>query len=103
MGYSREYAKQCVGNGWHGLVDELFDLAEKEDFTVTDVKEKFGTLRIYADFLSEKADKLLQDLENRSHTMCECCGQPAEQRTKGGWVKTICIPCEEINRVLAKA
>ena len=103
MGYDREYAKMCVGAGWHGLVDELFDLAEKEDFTVTDVKEKFGTLRIYADSLSEEDDKVLADLERRSCTMCECCGAPSNLQSHHGWLKNICKPCMEINHVLTKA
>jgi hypothetical protein len=46
---NKEYAKMSVGPGWHSLVNELFDLAEKENFTVAQVKEKYGILRIYID------------------------------------------------------
>jgi len=97
---NREYAKMCVGHGWHGLVDELFDLAEKENFQVTQVKEKFGSLRIYADFLNEEQDKILSDLERRSYTMCEGCGVPAKAKTVGGWINVLCDSCRSINNVL---
>jgi hypothetical protein len=103
----REYAKMCVGAGWHSLVDEAFDYFEEQAVEVIQVKEKFGQLRIYVTsasdemYVSENVYAKIAEIEGRSGRMCECCGQPAEQRTKGGWVKTICIPCEEINRVLA--
>jgi len=87
---NREYAKMCVGHGWYGLVDELFDLAEKENFQVTQVKEKYGSLRIYADFLNEEQDKILSDLERRSANMCEICGKAGEMISRGGWLKTRC-------------
>jgi hypothetical protein len=87
---NREYAKMSVGPGWHGLVDELFDLAEKENFQVAQVKEKFGSLRIYADFLKQGQDKILSDLERRSANMCEICGKAGEMISRGGWVKTRC-------------
>jgi hypothetical protein len=105
--YTREYAKQCVGNGWHGLVDETYDLLEPHEIEVTQVKEKFGQLRIYTGIMtkevSDELDPKIWEIESRSMSVCECCGQPAEQRTKGGWLKSICNPCKDINDVLAKA
>lgn len=102
----REYAKMCVGAGWHSLVDEAFDLCEKYGVEVTQVKEKFGQIRIYTGCMpkevSDEIDPKIWHIEGRSSLICESCGQPAGQRTKGGWVKTICKSCEEINDVLAK-
>lgn len=40
----REYAKMCVGNGWHSLVDEAYDLCEKYGVEITQIKEKFGQI-----------------------------------------------------------
>ena len=97
---NREYAKMCVGPGWQGLVNELFDFAEKENFQVTEVKEKFGSLRIYTDFLSEEQDKVLAELENRSFTMCEGCGVAAEAKTVRGWITVLCASCRSINDAL---
>ena len=102
----REYAKMCVGNGWHSLVDEAYDLCEKYGVEITQIKEKFGQLRIYTGIASEEVadeiDPKIWEMESRSTSMCECCGAAAGQRTRGGWVKTICKFCEEINDVLSK-
>lgn len=93
----REYAKMCVGNGWHSLVDEAFDLIEKEPkVTVDQVKEKFGSLRIYTSGGSDTLQDKLLELEVRSTTMCEDCGVPAESKRVSGWVRTICKSCEDI-------
>jgi len=97
---NKEYAKMCVGQGWHGLVDEAFDLAEKENFQVTQIKEKYGSLRIYTDFLSEEQDKALTKLENRSFTMCQGCGVAAEAKTVRGWITVLCDSCRKINDAL---
>jgi hypothetical protein len=88
--FDREYAKKCVAPGWHSLVNELFDLAEKENFTVAQVKEKYGTLRIYANGASEDVYKMIDDLERRSSTICEACGKSGERIIRGGWIKTRC-------------
>ena len=103
----REYAKMCVGAGWHSLVDEAYDLCEAHEIEITQIKEKFGGLRIYMQPLMDKElcdliDPKIAGIEMRSYTMCESCGQPAEPSSKGYWVKTICKSCEEINDVLAK-
>lgn len=100
----REYAKMCVGYGWRDLVDEAFDLIEKEEgVTVAQVKEKFGGLRIYTDGASEFLQEKLFEIENQSYHTCEDCGVPAESKRLGGWIRTICDSCERIRRVLAKA
>ena len=87
---TRDYAKRCVYSGWHSLVDELFDLAEKENFTVVQVKEKFAALRIYVSDASEMIYKQITDIEIRSSGMCEICGKAGETVTIGGWLKTRC-------------
>ena len=101
----REYAKMCVGAGWHSLVDEAYDLCEKYEVEITQIKEKFGQLRIYTSWredVTDDLDEMLWMIESRSSSMCECCGAAAGQRNRGGWIKTICKFCEEINDVLAK-
>jgi len=88
--YTREYSKKCVAAGWHGLVDELFDLVEKEKFEVAQVKEKYGSIRIYVNGANEDVYKMIDDLERRSSTICEVCGKSGERVSRGGWIKTRC-------------
>ena len=96
--YSREYAKQCVGNGWHGLIDEAYDLCERYGVEVTQVKEKFGQLRIYTGIMTKESSDVLDPkiwaIEEKSRSVCE---------SRGGWLKSICNTCKDINDVLAKA
>lgn len=93
---SRDFAKQCVGAGWHGLVEEAFDAVEAERAQVIQVKEKFGQLRIYLISESEELYKKIYEIEERSSTICETCGAPGKNRSRGGWLRTICNPCLEM-------
>lgn len=102
----REYAKMCVGNGWHSLVDEAYDLCEKYGVEITQVKEKFGQIRIYTGIAKEEVadevDPRIWEIESRSGSICECCGQPSTLQSRGGWLKSICNTCKDINHVLSK-
>lgn len=102
----REYAKMCVGNGWHSLVDEAYDLCEKYGVEITQIKEKFGQIRIYTGIATEEVadevDPRIWEIESRSGSICECCGQPSTLQSRGGWLKSICNPCKDINDVLSK-
>ena len=64
------------------------------------VKEKYGTLRFYLNeyptnkTVDAKMRAYINFAESLSACTCEMCGVPAKQKT-GGWIKTICEPCEE--------
>ena len=82
--------------GWHPLLLQLHDdLTGIDDaYTVGDVKEKFGGLRVYLDTYSPETQPLISVAEARSLTVCEFCGQPGRPRP-GGWIKTKCDACVE--------
>ena len=61
--------------------------------TLDQVKEKFGTLRFYYTGGDDVIDGMVRMAESMSAVTCESCGNPGEQ-TRGGWIKTICSPCE---------
>ena len=99
----REYAKMCVGNGWHGLVDELFDILESRNIEATQIKEKFGQLRVYTYPADEEVYDLIEEIEKRSATICETCGAESKIQNRGGWLRSICNPCLEKLNVHTKA
>lgn len=83
-----------IGLGWVPLVSELADkiVERRADVCFEQVKEKFGTLRVYAygdtcddDFLESAID----EAESKSAVTCEFCGAPGTL-TSGGWLKTLC-------------
>ena len=61
--------------------------------TVDQVKEKFGTLRFYITGGDEYISGLVSMAESISGVTCEECGNLGERKS-GGWVHTICEPCE---------
>ncbi len=109
----KEGAYTQVGAGWHSLLDTFYSaVAEDPNVYVIQVKEKFGGLRIYFDHCCidiSKSDEelenyicnhdcaslynLVRDLEEKSITICEDCGQAGELRMNRSWIKTLCNTC----------
>ena len=92
--------RQHVGEGWQPLIDRI-DQGVTElagEYTVLQIKEKFGGLRFYMDLPAEldtdtfsKAYDLVHKAEGESFSICEWCGQPGECRANlFGWMKTLC-------------
>ena len=100
------------GDGWFNILDLLMSNIQhhidwnNQNFekgytqykqvpqvTLDQVKEKFGTLRFYYTGGDDVIDGMVRMAESMSAVTCESCGNPGEQ-TRGGWIKTICSPCE---------
>jgi hypothetical protein len=93
-GYTREQAKMSIGAGWHTLIDMVYDKRSTMQHPpmITQVKEKFGGLRIYYSYPHDDTsdfEDLVIRVEKQSYTVCEDCGQPGTLRS-GGWFKTLC-------------
>jgi hypothetical protein len=101
-----------VGDGWYSIIDSLCstiqshlnhhrskghltpaEFEEQVQTKAAQVKEKFGGLRFYVDNSDIYVRGAIQMAESMSVRTCETCGSPGKQR-KGGWVKTLCQPCE---------
>ena len=91
-----EEAKRCYP-GWWLKIEKL----DKQltylfpGYMIGQVKEKFGTLRFYADFPSEDevklsiAHSLITAVESSSYSTCIECGNYGEVRDKG-WLRVLC-------------
>ena len=55
---------------------------------IIDFRKKFYTT------ISEQISDIIDIAEVKSYATCEICGNPGEVRS-GGWIKTLCDPCEE--------
>jgi ribosomal protein L37AE/L43A len=87
-------------DGWYRLIDEFIKEMEGEvsSFTLEDqefagllqIKEKFGLLRIYVMGISDKTYEKLRDIEERSGSVCEFCGNPGSMGKYGRWLSTAC-------------
>lgn len=93
------YGLNC-GDGWFNIVDNLCKLIQKEldakqidNVEIVQVKEKFGTLRVYLNNYNDRIRGLVSFAEAMSGCICETCGLPGKPTTSG-WIKTMCSKCE---------
>jgi len=97
------YSVEC-GDGWfdliYVLVEKLIHLASEEpmgfvDFSVAQIKEKFGGLRFYVNYgesyesVLKRITTLIEATEHIAWKTCELCGKQARLRTIG-YVQTLC-------------
>lgn len=59
----------------------------------TQIKSKFGGLRLYMSHYTDEIDAVIAEAEAVSRVTCESCGAPGAQRSNGGWVFTRCGTC----------
>lgn len=85
------------GDGWYGLISSLCTIIQAHvDHTgitqpvLTQIKEKFGELRVYCKKSDAYIDGAICLAESMSSTLCEICGERAEIRNLNGWSKTLC-------------
>jgi len=83
-------------DGWYDLIDiccqKITDV--DPDAYFTQIKEKFGVLRMYING-NDAADDITYWAENQSKNICECCGTTEDVTTRGGWIKTLCTKCRK--------
>ena len=84
---------------WHPLIKDALTRIEalgNANLTVLQVKEKFGGLRIYLSLSSTEADAIITAAEAEASETCEECGSKEDVKLRGGgWLRTLCDPCEE--------
>lgn len=110
------------GEGWNGIIDNLCGEIQKhlEDLEskgykvlncnetpetpetphiyqveFTQIKSKFGMLRIYYDGGDESISDMVDRAEEKSAKTCEQCGDPANLERLGYWLETMCEPCKK--------
>lgn len=95
-----EYLKtDWVGPGWMPLVKELNkELSFIEpNYTIDQVKEKFGGLRYYFTCSSRNIEimwVITKTYEKQALEICEDCGETKNvSRNTDGWIRTLCAAC----------
>jgi ribosomal protein L37AE/L43A len=89
--------------GWYPLIYELLDKIqaivdsnpEYKDLQVVQIKEKFGSLRMYLNYDPKEISDLIDEYERKSYVICEICGSNGVKRVNYGWYKTLCDKCYE--------
>ena len=86
-----ESSDQSMVEKWEKRIEEEKQKIISVQFT--QVKEKFGTLRIYHNCDNDYIDGLISMAESMSSITCEQCGNKGTLNTKG-WYHTLCEPCK---------
>jgi len=92
------------GPGWHQLIIDCDQelAAVDPEYTVLQIKEKFGTLRYYfatsdgMEHHRKKMNEIVAVYESVSSYKCETCGEMGAKLHKNtrGWMKTVCESCK---------
>lgn len=81
------------GDGWFDLLREVCYIVQSaEDFRFTQVKEKFGGLRLYYQGGGDFEEGVCYMAERASYMICERCGSRGRPNDKG-WISTLCDSC----------
>lgn len=86
--------------GWKKLFldmcDEILSAIKNTDtyhhLMFSQVKEKFGELRVYADNSNDEVNKIIDKYTDISLKTCICCGEPATRMSRG-WISPFCDKC----------
>ncbi len=93
------------GDGWFKIMEELCEkVGNIPGFKFAQVKEKFGSLRIYYDGPNNEADRAIvrqaiDEAEIKSEVTCETCGEKGARRNQGGWLSTECHKCKLLHDI----
>ena len=92
-----------VGNGWFNILWEMCEKIDEIrkrdnlDVSFSQIKEKFGGLRVYEFGGNNDVEKCIEEAEGKSLKTCENCGKPGN--LKGDcWVQTLCDECSKAEK-----
>lgn len=89
-----------IDGGWEPILRWLLmglDTLRREkapELRLTQVKEKFGRLRVYIGQAPDEAHTLCAVASAMSGYVCEMCGDAGHVRD-GSWIRTLCDKCSE--------
>lgn len=89
------------GPGWYKIIEKLcadicaiIERDKLQDVYVTQIKEKYGTLRFYLNTETNEMSELVGKAAAESSITCEECGQPGKI-IGNKWLMVRCENCKE--------
>lgn len=87
-GWRKAFGKQLLKD----LKEALIEDKALKTFRFTQIKEKYGSLRLYTNFVTPNVEKVIEKYEKMSEEYCIYCGKPSTHFTKG-WILFVCSDC----------
>lgn len=87
------------GEGWKEALKPIFAYIEEynknneEKIEIHQIKEKFGGLRCYCNFVTNELNEIIRNAEYECSNTCELCGSKENVGTTLGWITTCCEDC----------
>lgn len=105
--YDYSYTEiDAIPEGWQiafgdMLIKELGDSLRRtgnhKSFRFDQIKEKWGSLRIYHHGGNDKSERIIEKYSTLSENICMLCGKPDVYMTNRGWLYPCCKECWENN------
>lgn len=90
-----------TGKGWKDVIlsylpkiSEIVKEKKLDNFRIVQIKEKFGSLRVYTNNSVQEIEDIIDEMEKECSTTCETCGSKEGKFRSNGWMRVICDECE---------
>lgn len=91
----QQYGCEC-GDGWYDLIYAMCtELSTIGGFEPLQIKQKYGTLRVYGNCSEERGYEIISRYEDLSEHICEECSADGSEREIYGWYSVLCEKCYE--------
>jgi ribosomal protein L37AE/L43A len=90
------------GDGWKKLYEPIIeyieeynkDKKEEDKIEIYQIKEKFGSIRIYLSHYNDELRQMIDDAEEQSYYTCEECGKYIKKPiVEHHWIYPMCREC----------
>ena len=99
FGYMLTHTSGYVCPGWMKLIQDMLGELDELHYDgigshpeFTDIKEKFGRLRVYGNDISDETQEIIDRYAALSADTCMTCGKAGTMREKNRWLY---VACEE--------
>lgn len=72
---------------------ELDKIGYSDEYYILQIKEKYNSLRWYANGTTEEIEKIVSKCSDLCRKTCARCGKPAKWITRYGWIESFCDDC----------
>lgn len=101
----RKWVRKIMGKHIEKIRNYLIDTNKikriyPQQVVVTQIKEKFGTLRFYYVGGNERIAGYISFAESLTSYICEACGTTMNVGSTNGWIRVICKECAEETNVI---